>query len=82
MKPLSGLATGPGNIEAEFAEFPRQPGGKAGAIRAVEMASPEAGISDASAEHPIRRRQDGGGNRNDGLARPRDGRTRRAGMFP
>ena len=55
MKRLAGFAGGQGNLESEFAEFPRQPGGKAGAVGAVEMISPEVGISDASTEHPIRR---------------------------
>ena len=70
MKRLGCLARTQGDIEAEFAESSRQAGGKAGSVDAVEMIGTKVGIGDASPEHPICGREDGGGNCHDGLARP------------
>ena len=37
-----------GDIEAEFAEFSRQAGGKASSVDAVEIIGPKVGVGDAS----------------------------------
>jgi hypothetical protein len=64
MRPLRCLAWGQGDIEAEFVEL----SSKAGPVGAVEMISPKVGISETPPTHSIRGREDGGGNRDDGLA--------------
>ena len=69
MKPLDCLARAQGDIEAEFVEFSSKAGGKAGPVDAVEVIGPKVAVSDAPPEHPIGGREDGGSNRNDGLAR-------------
>ena len=69
MKPLDCLARAQGDIEAEFVEFSSKAGGKAGPVDAVEVIGPKVAVSDAPPEHPIGGREDGGGNRNGGLAR-------------